>query len=44
MIHVDVKKLGNIPDGSGWRHFGRQQARRTLPRRRASPGTSSGTR
>ena len=25
LIHVDVKKLGNIPDGGGWRFLGRQQ-------------------
>ncbi len=25
MLHVDVKKLGNIPDGGGWRYIGRQQ-------------------
>ena len=25
MIHVDVKKLGNIPDGGGWRFVGREQ-------------------
>jgi transposase InsO family protein len=25
MIHVDVKKLGNIPDGGGWRFTGRHQ-------------------
>jgi hypothetical protein len=25
LIHVDVKKLGNIPDGGGWRHVGRVQ-------------------
>jgi len=23
LIHVDVKKLGNIPDGGGWRYVGR---------------------
>ncbi|WP_448060548.1 IS481 family transposase [Cellulomonas hominis] len=28
MIHVDVKKLGNIPDGGGWRFVGRQQGSR----------------
>lgn len=28
MIHVDVKKLGNIPDGGGWRFVGRQQGNR----------------
>jgi transposase InsO family protein len=25
LIHVDVKKLGNIPDGGGWRFVGRTQ-------------------
>ncbi|MER5972863.1 IS481 family transposase [Streptomyces sp. NPDC002055] len=24
MVHVDIKKLGNIPDGGGWRTVGRQ--------------------
>ncbi|HEX5335668.1 MAG TPA: IS481 family transposase [Propionicimonas sp.] len=28
MIHVDVKKLGNIPDGGGWRFVGRVQGQR----------------
>jgi transposase InsO family protein len=28
MIHVDVKKLGNIPDGGGWRYVGKQQGDR----------------
>ena len=28
MIHVDVKKLGNIPDGGGWRFVGRSQGKR----------------
>lgn len=23
MLHVDVKKLGNIPDGGGWRYMGK---------------------
>jgi transposase InsO family protein len=27
MLHVDVKKLGNIPDGGGWRFVGRVQGR-----------------
>jgi len=34
LIHVDVKKLGNIPDGGGWRFVGRQQGdwnRRATP-------------
>ncbi|MCM3689659.1 IS481 family transposase, partial [Kocuria rosea] len=36
LIHVDVKKLGNIPDGGGWRYVGRQQGGRN---RWATPGT-----
>lgn len=28
LLHVDVKKLGNIPDGGGWRFLGRQQGDR----------------
>lgn len=36
MIHVDVKKLGNIPEGGGWRYVGRAQGDRN---RRATPGT-----
>lgn len=27
LVHVDVKKLGNIPDGGGWRFLGRQAGR-----------------
>jgi transposase InsO family protein len=27
LIHVDVKKLGNIPDGGGWRYLGRAQGK-----------------
>ena len=25
LIHVDVKKIGRIPDGGGWRYLGKQQ-------------------
>jgi transposase InsO family protein len=35
MLHVDVKKLGNIPDGGGWRYVGRVQGGRN---RAATPG------
>ncbi len=28
MLHVDVTKYGNIPDGGGWRYLGREQGRR----------------
>jgi transposase InsO family protein len=35
LIHVDVKKLGNIPDGGGWRYVGRSQG---LKNRASTPG------
>ncbi|WP_168440132.1 helix-turn-helix domain-containing protein, partial [Mycolicibacterium chlorophenolicum] len=35
MIHVDVKKLGNIPAGGGWRFVGRAQGGAN---RRLTPG------
>lgn len=35
LIHVDVKKLGNIPDGGGWRYTGRPQGKKN---RAATPG------
>ena len=28
LIHVDVKKLGRVPDGGGWRYVGRQQGKK----------------
>jgi transposase InsO family protein len=28
LLHVDVKKLGNIPDGGGWRYLGREQGKK----------------
>jgi transposase InsO family protein len=28
LVHMDVKKLGNIPDGGGWRFTGRAQGQR----------------
>jgi transposase InsO family protein len=37
LVHVDIKKLGNIPDGGGWRVAGRAQGKRN---RAATPGTS----
>jgi len=35
LVHVDVKKLGVIPDGGGWRSRGRRQGKRN---RTATPG------
>jgi transposase InsO family protein len=35
LVHVDIKKLGRIPDGGGWRAFGRDSEQH----RRAHAGT-----
>ena len=37
LLHQDVKKLGNIPDGGGWRYVGKQQGDKN---RAATPGIS----
>jgi len=39
LIHVDVTKFGNIPDGGGHRYVGRQQGERN---KRATPGLPHG--
>jgi transposase InsO family protein len=42
LIHVDVKKLGKIPDGGGWRYVGKQQGymnRSATARRTGKPRT-----
>jgi transposase InsO family protein len=44
LVHVDIKKLGNVPDGGGWRQLGREvgernkQAHRDPARPRKVPG------
>jgi len=38
LVHVDVKKLGRIPDGGGWRARGRAQARAANPPSRRTTG------
>ena len=42
LLHVDVKKLGNIPDGGGWRYLGRQQGEQE-PGRHARQAPQAGT-
>lgn len=37
LIHVDVKKIGNIPDGGGHRYLGRQQGKRNSQAMRDRP-------
>jgi transposase InsO family protein len=37
LLHVDVKKLGNIPDGGGWRYVGRAQGHRNRAATPAKP-------
>ena len=38
LLHVDVKKLGNIPDGGGWRYVGRAQGERNRAATAATGG------
>src|SRR3712207_1173255 len=40
LLHVDVKKLGNIPHGGGWRYVGRAQGDKN---RAATPGKPRNT-
>ena len=42
MIHVDVTKFGNIPDGGGWRYMGRQQGDRNRIATRNRTGITNG--
>jgi transposase InsO family protein len=39
LIHVDVKKLGRVPDGGGWRFVGKQQGDRNRSATVARTGT-----
>src|SRR5690349_16729807 len=41
LIHVDVKKLGNIPDGGGWRYVGRQSGEHNRIATKARTGTKN---
>jgi hypothetical protein len=36
LVHIDIKKLDNIPDGGGWRAHGRAAGRRNSQAHRAS--------
>jgi transposase InsO family protein len=39
LLHVDVKKLGNVPDGGGWRYVGKKQGDRNRFATAARTGT-----
>jgi transposase InsO family protein len=45
LLHQDVKKLGNVPDGGGWRFSGRAQGQRnrtaTISTRRGKDGAKN---
>jgi transposase InsO family protein len=41
MLHMDVKKYGNIPDGGGWRYVGRAQGKRNRGATAARTGSRS---
>jgi len=40
LVHVDIKKLGKVPPGGGWRVHGRNTATRTAKAKRAKIGFS----
>jgi transposase InsO family protein len=42
MIHVDVKKVGRIPDGGGWRVHGRDSAQQRAADRAKTGGARAG--
>jgi transposase InsO family protein len=42
MIHVDVKKVGRIPDGGGWRSHGRGSAQHRASDRAKTAGARAG--
>jgi hypothetical protein len=42
MIHVDVKKVGRIPDGGGWRAHGRTSAQHRAAGRAKTAGARAG--
>lgn len=47
LLHVDVKKLGKVPDGGGWRYVGRPQGQKNRSAttvRLPAPATSTATR
>jgi len=39
LVHIDIKKLGRIPDGGGWRTLGREQGKRNSGPYRRYDGT-----
>lgn len=43
MVHLDVKKVGRIPDGGGWRAHGRSGPLKQNGRGRSRSGTSTTT-
>ncbi|MGO1948986.1 MAG: IS481 family transposase [Mycobacteriaceae bacterium] len=44
LVHVDIKKLGRIPDGGGWRTFGRGSAQHRASARAADAAARAGAR
>ena len=40
LLHVDVKKLGRVPDGGGWRYVGRRQGGKNRAATVARTGTA----
>ena len=43
LVHMDVKKIGRIPDGGGWRAHGRKMGSTSARRRRPGSGSTTCT-
>jgi transposase InsO family protein len=43
LVHVDVKKLGNVPDGGGWRYTGKAQGKKNRTATAHRTGQRNGT-
>ena len=44
LVHMDVKKIGRIPDGGGWRAHGREMGSTSAPKNADRSATTSSTR
>ena len=43
LVHMDVKKIGRIPDGGGWRAHGREHGLHRRPRTQAGSASTTST-
>jgi len=44
LLHVDLKKLGQVPDGGGWRYLGRRQGEENRAATTGKPAANTAAR